>query len=329
MHMEQKKKDAWEASEDLVVQYLKQNPLWYHEYQLLDGEWRERFLDFCTGKRPLPLLYDPFFKRMFHPELHAGRLSDFLSSLLGRRVKVIRILPAEETLLDGGALLIMDILVELSEGILANVEVQKIPYLFPAERMSCYSADLLLRQYSRVKGEKGKRFKYADIQKVYTIILFEKSVRAFHDTKGCYLHYGKTVFQSGLKLELLQEYYLIALDVFREIPYPKDRTKQGIWLSALSAETMEELLVLSEEYPWVREIYEEMMEFMHRPEEVLNMFSEALRILDRNTVQYMIELQQEQIKEQAQQIEEQKRQLEEKEEEIHRLRKLAEGGAKP
>lgn len=251
-----------------------------------------------------------------------------MSSLLGRKVKVLRILPTEETLLDGGALLIMDLLVELSDGILANVEVQKIPYLFPAERMSCYSADLLLRQYSRVKGEKGKKFKYEDVKKVYTIVLFEKSIRPFHETGNSCVHYGKTRFETGLKLELLQEYYLIALDVFREIPYPKDRTNQGIWLSVLSAETMEELEGLAEEFPWVKEIYEEMAGYMHRPEEVLNMFSEALRILDRNTVQYMIEQQQEQIKEQAALIEEQKRRLEEQEAELKRLRELTEGGTK-
>ena len=64
----------------------------------------------------------------------------------------------------------MDILVQLEDGSLANVEVQKIPYMFPAERMSCYSSDLVLRQYSRVKGEKGKAFTYKDMRPVYTIM---------------------------------------------------------------------------------------------------------------------------------------------------------------
>jgi len=73
-------------------------------------------------------------------------LSKFLSDLLDQMVKVVRILPTEQTALDGSMLLIMDILVELEDGSLANVEVQKIPYRFPGERMSCYSADLLLRQ---------------------------------------------------------------------------------------------------------------------------------------------------------------------------------------
>ena len=44
---------------------------------------------------------------------------------------------------------------KMDDGSIANVEIQKIPYAFPGERMSCYSSDLLLRQYSRVKEKKG------------------------------------------------------------------------------------------------------------------------------------------------------------------------------
>ena len=109
----------------------------------------------------------------------------------------------------------MDILVELQDSSLANVEVQKVPYLFPGERMSCYSSDLVLRQYSRVKGEKGKAFTYNDMKKVYTIVLFETSTGEFHREGLGYIHKGKTTFDTGLELELLQEYCLIALDVFR------------------------------------------------------------------------------------------------------------------
>ena len=110
----------------------------------MEEKWRQRFLDYCTRKKTLPITYDPFFKRLFHPEIHPGRLSRFLSSLLGQKVTVKRILPSEETLLDGGALLIMDILVELEDSSLANVEIQKVPYLFPGERMSCYSSYCLI-----------------------------------------------------------------------------------------------------------------------------------------------------------------------------------------
>ena len=40
-------------------------------------------------------------------------------------------------------------------------------------------------------------------------------------------------------------------------------------------------------YPWFREMYEEIKEFRNHPEEAIGMFSDALRILDENTVRYM------------------------------------------
>ena len=292
------------ATEREILQELKKSPIFYGRYQALNSDWKQRFMEFCTGRKTLPLTYDPFFKKIFHPDIHPDRLSRLLSSLLDHKVTVIRILPTEETLLEGGALLIMDILVELEDGALANVEVQKIPYNFPAERMSCYSADLLLRQYNRVKGERGKEFKYNDIKKVYTIILYEKSTSEFHMIPDKYVHIGKTVFDTGLPLKLLQEYCLVALDVFREIPYSKDRSERNAWISLLATESVDAAELLIRDYPWLAEIYEEIAGYMRNPEEVLTMFSDALKILDNNTVQYMIE-------EQAQKLEEQLRQLDE------------------
>ena len=140
--------------------------------------------------------------------------------------------------MDGESLLILDILVEMEDGSLSNIEVQKCPYAFPAERMSCYSSDLIMRQYTRVKGEKGKDFTYRDVKKVYTIVLFEESIEAFREIPEKYIHYGKTTFNTGLKLELLQEYCLIALDVFSDFPYSKDRSEQTAWLSLLVMESV-------------------------------------------------------------------------------------------
>ena len=42
-------------------------------------------------------------------------------------------------------------------------------------------------------------------------------------------------------------------------------------------------------YPWSEEIFREMSKYVNRPEEVIYMFSEALKIADKNTVKYMIE----------------------------------------
>ena len=65
----------------------------------------------------------------------------------------------------------------------------------------------------------------------------------------------------------------------------------------------------SSKYPWLAEIYEEISEYMHKPEEVLTMFSDALKILDHNTVQYMIEEQAQLLDDQLQKIGEQTEQL--------------------
>ncbi len=284
-------------TEEEVVEHLKDTPALYGSYCRLNKEWRQRFLDFCRGKKTLPLTYDPFFKQIFHPDIHPDRLSRFVSSLLGMEVKVVRILPSEDSLLEGDTLLIMDILGELEDGSLINVEIQKQNYAFPAERISCYSSDLVMRQYARVRGVKGNTFTYRDIKKVYVIVIFEQSMGVFHKAGNYYIHHGKTIFDSGLQLELLQECCLVALDVFRKITYPKDRNEQTAWLSLLATESLEEAGVLIREYPWLEEIYEEIAMMRQRPEEVLGMFSEALRILDENTVKYMIEELQKKVEE--------------------------------
>ena len=183
----------------------------------------------------------------------------------------------------------MDLLAETTDGALCNVEIQKQGYAFPAERISCYSADLVMRQYMRVRGQ-AEAFSYRDIKKVYVIVLFEKSTAVFHQHPASYLHYGKTCFDTGLEMELLQEFCLIALDVFREIPYSEDeKSEQKAWLSLLTTENLKDAERQVRNYPWLEEIYREIAMLRQRPEEVLGMWSEALRILDENTLKYYVE----------------------------------------
>ena len=108
-------------------------------------------------------------------------------------------------------------------------------------------------------------------------------------------------------MEFLQEYYLIALDVFRKIPYPKGRGEQSAWLCLPVTESVEEAERLIEEYPeypWIEEIYREIAGLRQNPKEVLGMFSEALRILDENTMKYMIEELEKELEEKSAAIEE-------------------------
>lgn len=313
-----------------TLERLRQSPVLYNGYRKLNERWKELFLDFCQGKKSLPLTYDPFFKYLFDPEIHGKRLSRFVSSLLGFEVKILQALPSEDRLIDGESYLIMDLLARLTDGSLVNIEVQKQGYAFPAERISCYSADLLMRQYMRVRGNaERKSFSYKDIKKVYVIVLFEKSTSLFHQFPGICLHHGKTVFDSGLNMELLQEYYLIALDVFQKIPYSEgEKSEQRAWLSLLTTENLEDAERLIEDYPWLKEIYQEIAMLRRKPEEVLGMWSEALRMLDENTLKYYVEELEEKLqqvtKEKDEELRKTLRENREKDAEIAALKKQLE-----
>lgn len=219
------------------------------------------------------------------------RLNDFLSQMLRQEVRIVKILPTDSTrIADESSLLIMDIVVELEDGSIANVEMQKIGYLFPGQRSACYSADLLLRQYKRVKSRKKKNIHYYDIKNVYTIVLFEKSPKEFHrfPMKPC--HFFEQKSDTGLEMELLQKYLFIPLDIFlKNRQNINEIKKREAWLFLLSDDDPNTVIELIDKYPEFRGIYEEGYEICRNVEGVMEMFSKELYELDKNTVQYMID----------------------------------------
>lgn len=283
---------------------------------------QEEFLDFCSGNRGVKILYDSFFKEILNPENAPERLNELLSLILRQQVKILQVLPNDSTrIADESSLVIMDIVVELEDHSIANVEVQKIGYLFAGQRSACYSADLLLRQYKRVKGEKGKTFSYRDIKKVYTIVLYEKSPREFKDFPEDYIHRFSQKSDTGVEMELLQEYVYIPLDVFRDIVHNKGiRNKLEAWLEFLSTDSPEEIAELVEAYPGFRKLYAEVYGLCLNVERVMEMFSKELQELDRNTVQYMIDEMQEEIDEQRQKLDEKEALILSLQEEIKQLK---------
>lgn len=190
------------------------------------------------------------------------------------------------------------------------------------------------------------------LKKVYAIVLYEKTEGDFKDPMlhGAYIHHGKTRFDTRLKLNLLQEYFLIALDVFGQNGYTDDKDSDALeteliaahnnipetglvtndlsidslegWLSILTAETMADVERVIRRYPWSEPIFREMSAYVNNPEEVILMFSEALKIADRNTVKYMIE----ELQDRATQAEEKQKlteaELQRSQEEVAQLKAL-------
>ena len=298
-----------------IKREIRENPKLLEKYREWDEEQQEEFLDYCTGVKGVKVLYDAFFKEIMNPENTPERLNELLSLLLGQSVTIKRVLPGDSTrLADEQSLLIMDILVELADTSLANVEVQKIGYSFPGQRSACYSSDLLLRQYKRVKGEKKKAFSYKDIKSVYTIVFFETSIKEFHEYPQNYIHKFKQQSDTGLELELLQKYVFIPLDIFRIIYHNnvKSNGKNGggncwnrteAWLTFLSTDEPEIIIELIRQYPEFKEMYEEIYVMCQNVEKVMEMFSKELIQLDRNTVQYMIDEMQDTIDVQKEELE--------------------------
>ena len=289
-------------------------------------ERQEEFLKFCTGARGVKVLYDSFFKELFSPEYHPERIERLLSLLLNKKVKIAQILPNDSVrIADECTLLVTDIVVELEDGSLGNIEIQKIGYAFPGERMACYSSDLLLRQYKRVRARRKDKFTYRDIKTVYTIVLFEKSTEEFHAVKNQYIHRGKQRIDTGLGVNTLQEYILIPLDIFKENTHNKGiKNELEAWLTFISFDEPEKMIELIEHYPEFKTMYEEVYQMCLNMERVMGMFSKELRELDRNTVQYMIEEQKKKLAEKQKEVAEKQKELTEKQKKLEEQQKQLE-----
>ena len=310
-----------------LMEVIEKNERLKFMFNRWEEERQREFLDFCTGVKGIKVLYDPFVKEALNPEYDPNNLEQLLSILLKRKVKIKQILPNDSTrIADEGALIVTDIIVELEDGSIANVEIQKIGYLFPGQRSACYSADMLLRQYKRVRNQQKKKFSYYQIKNVFLIVLYENSPKEFKKYPQEYIHHSKQVFDTGLELEMLQEYVMIPLDIFHEAMQNKlIETLLEAWLMFLSSDNPERIIELIGKYPKFKTLYETLYRMCQNVEGVMGFFSEELKIMDRNLAAYMVEEQQKELEENKKLIEESRKEVEEaKKEAEESKRKLQE-----
>ena len=116
---------------DEILSEISDKPELASTFNAWNQKQQNIFLDICSGARGIKMLYDSFFKEILNPEHNPERLASLLSVLLARKVTVKNVLPNDnERIADESALVITDIVVELEDGTIANVEVQKVGYLF-------------------------------------------------------------------------------------------------------------------------------------------------------------------------------------------------------
>lgn len=193
-------------------------------------------------------------------------------------------------------------------------------YAFPGQRSACYSSDLLLRQYKRVRGENKntkKKFSFQNIKPVYTIVFFETSQREFHEFPDTYVHRFKQTSDSGIKLELLQNFLFIPLDIFKaNIQNKNISSKLDAWLAFLCMDEPEWIIRVIEAYPEFEAMYRQIYEMCLNVERVMEMFSKELQELDRNTVHYMIDEMQNEINRMGNELQQKNEELQQSKEEL-------------
>ncbi|MBO5282537.1 MAG: PD-(D/E)XK nuclease family transposase [Lachnospiraceae bacterium] len=290
-----------------------------------DEKAQQRYLDICTGKRGFRILYDSYFKEVMNPEYDPSRMESFLETVIGEPVKIVNVLPNDSVRLDDeNTLLVTDIIVELQGGSIANIEVQKIGYMFTGPRCSCYLSDMMLRQYRRIRARKSEPFSYRKIKKVYLIVLYENSPQELKEMPDTYLHRAKHVFDTGLQMDLLQRCILIPLDIFKKCMQNKAiRTLQEAWLTFLSEDDPGRVAELLQSFPEFIGMYKTLYGMSKDMVRMMGFFSEELRMMDKDTVQYMIDEQQKiidqnrvRLEEKEKTIESQQARLEEREKTI-------------
>ena len=264
--------------------------LLYEEWKSFSANDQESILSFLEGSQGLQILSDKFFQHVFKPDVHPERIESLISAILGQKVKIVQILSREGTAItETGSQVIMDIIVKTDTGAIVNVEMQRIGYYFPGERSDCYTADMIMRQYGKVRSEKGESFSYKDLKPVTLIILMEKSSAEFSAVAPKFIHKKVTRYNSGAKVTVLDNVVYISLDTFTKQMHNIIDSKRNAWLSFFTFEKPDEIVKLVHFHPEFIPLYRDIAEFRNKPEEVIGMFSEALRIMDRNTTKYMID----------------------------------------
>ena len=119
-----------------------------------------------------------------------------------------------------------------------------------------------------------------------------------------------TVSDSGLSLNMLQNFIFVPVDIFLEKLHNNGiESELDAWLTFLGCDEPEHIIKLIDDYPYFKPLYNDLYNMCLNTERMINMFSKELQILDRNTVKYMIDELQDELNETKDQLNDTKDQL--------------------
>ena len=129
-----------------------------------------------------------------------------------------------------------------------------------------------------------------------------------------YVHRFMQKSDTGVNINLLQEYLFVPLDIFKMIQQNEDgsikiENRLEAWFAFFSMDDPDAIIEIIEKYPDFKEMYEQVYDICRNIEEVMQMFSKELLELDRNTVKLMIDDMQKELEEKDRQLNQQNRQL--------------------
>lgn len=118
-----------------------------------------------------------------------------------------------------------------------------------------------------------------------------------------------------------KKYVFVALDIFNKIQHNENdnikiENRLEAWLVFMSMDNPEDVVSIISKYPDFKELYEQVYDICRNIEGVMDMFSKELRILDRNTVQLMIDEMQDDLEQKREELKEKQGELEQKREEL-------------
>lgn len=72
----------------------------------------------------------------------------------------------------------------------------------------------MIRDREEVLNDIRSREEFLEMYQLWSdVIFFEKSTKEFHKFEDEYIHHSRQTTDTGLKIDLLQEYVFIALDI--------------------------------------------------------------------------------------------------------------------